>query len=95
MDNLLKKRIFFSLLLSLFILFLSGEVLGSYLRGQKLKRSYAMLERRYNDLLRQNQDLQISLTETRSDGFIELMARDKLGLVRPGETAYKIVIEED
>ena len=95
MDTSLKKRIFLSLSLSLFILFLGGDVVGSYLRGLELQRNYALLERRYHDLLRQNQDLQIRLTETRSDGFIELTARDKLGLVRPGETAYKIVVEED
>ena len=95
MGNILKKRIFLAFSLGLFILFLGGDAAGSYWRGQELRRNYAALEQRYQDLLRQNQDLHIRLTETRSDGFIELTARDKLGLVRPGETAYKIVIEED
>ncbi|GBR76965.1 hypothetical protein NO2_1431 [Candidatus Termititenax persephonae] len=74
---------------------MGGDALAGYWRGRELRRSYAELEARYAELLWQNEDLQIRLTETRSDGFIELAARDKLGLVRPGETAYKIVVEED
>ena len=70
------------------------ELARGYFRGQMVWRRYAALESRYAELLKQNHDLKIRLTEARSDAFIELNARDKLGLVRAGETAYKIV-EED
>ncbi|MDR2430653.1 MAG: septum formation initiator family protein [Candidatus Margulisbacteria bacterium] len=76
------------------VLYFGFELGRSYFRGQTFWRRYAALESRYAELLKQNQDLQIRLTEARSDAFIELNARDKLGLARPGETAYKIV-EED
>jgi cell division protein FtsB len=70
------------------------ELARGYFRGRMVWQRYTALESRCAELLKQNQDLQIRLTEARSDAFIELNARDKLGLARPGETAYKIV-EED
>jgi cell division protein FtsB len=76
------------------VLYCGFELARGYLRGQMVWQRYAALESRYAELLKQNQDLKIKLTEARSAAFIELNARDKLGLVRPGETAYKIV-EED
>ena len=84
----------FVLLVAACVLYFGFELARGYFRGQTVWRRYAALEARYAELLKQNQDLQIRLTEARSDAFIELNARDKLGLARPGETAYKIV-EED
>jgi cell division protein FtsB len=76
------------------VLYFGFELARSYFRGHMVWQRYAALESRYAELLKQNQELKIRLTEARSAAFIELNARDKLGLVRPGETAYKIV-EED
>ena len=55
---------------------------------------YAAVESRYMTLQKTNQDLHIKLDGARSNEFIELNARSRLGLVRPGETAYKIVKED-
>ena len=39
-------------------------------------------------------DLKIKLEQVHDPEFIELTARDKLGLVAPGEIAFKIVKED-
>jgi cell division protein FtsB len=83
-----------ALLAAVGVLYFGFELARGYWRGQMVWQRYAALESRSAELLRQNQDLKIKLTEARSAAFIELNARDKLGLVRAGETAYKIV-EED
>ena len=78
----------------LFILYFGYELASGYIHTQSVLRRHLELEARYAALVKQNEDLRIRLTEVRSNEFIELNARDRLGLVRPGETAYKIVKED-
>ena len=78
----------------LFILYFGYELISGYIHTRSVLRRHAELEVRHAALVKQNKDLQIRLTEGRSSEFIELNARDKLGLVKPGETAYKIIKED-
>jgi cell division protein FtsB len=82
------------LLGAVFIVYFAYELVSGYIHTQSVPRRHAGLKAKYEDLIRQNENLRIRLTEVRSSEFIELTARDKLGLVRPGETAYKIVKED-
>ncbi|MDR1998133.1 MAG: septum formation initiator family protein [Candidatus Margulisbacteria bacterium] len=92
--NIYVKRRLFVFALGLFILYIGYALLNGFARNRAVLRRYAALEARYAAMTRRNEELKLSLTEAQSDEFIELNARDRLGLVKPGETAYKI-IEED
>ncbi len=53
------------------------------------------LEREIRDLERANADLRVEIERVQHDPVrIEELARERLGLVRPGETVYQIV-EDD
>jgi len=92
--NIYLKRRLLVLALGLFILYFCYGLIGGYFRSQALLVRYTLLEARYAALQKTNQELHIRLAGARSDEFIELNARDRLGLVKPGETAYKIVKED-
>ena len=93
MNALVKRRIIV-LLGVLCVLYFGWALVSGYFQARSVLRRYAALELRQAELARQNTELKIRLAETQSAEFIELYARDRLGLVRPGETAYKIVKED-
>jgi cell division protein FtsL len=64
---------------------------GAYWSGYQLRREAARLVRERDDLRRQNAQLreEIRLLNTRE--YIERLAREQLGLVRPGEIAVILV----
>jgi cell division protein FtsB len=76
------------LLIALAVIFLAIAPLRGYLdeRGQlaDLRQQAAVLER-------QNQALQDSIDRLSDATFLERMARECLGMVMPGETAFVIV----
>jgi len=93
MSVLVRRRVVV-LLGALFVLYFSYELASGYLHTRSVQRRHTELEVRHAALVKQNEDLKIRLTEVRSNEFIELTARDKLGLVKPGETAYRIIKED-
>jgi len=59
----------------------------------KLKEERSRLERNLSGEKTANQKLEVESKLLQTDGFIEGMAREKLGLIKPGEAAYKVIIK--
>ncbi len=73
--------------------FVCGLING-YFQNKRVLHRYAEVQKSYEATLKLNQELKAKLIRIREDDFIELTARDRLGLVKPGETAYKIIKED-
>lgn len=70
---------------ALLLIGLSSSLVRSY---QKVGRTKAVIERekgRVEELKKENKKLEEDLTRVKSEEFIEVQLRDKLGLARPGE----------
>jgi cell division protein FtsB len=70
------------------------SIIAGFFHNKQILGRYAEALKRYGAVIQRNQELKTKLEYVQSDTFIEVTARDKLGLVKPGEVAYKIV-EED
>lgn len=81
---MIKKVIFTLIILLLIIAFysLGKQIFESMQAGKRLEQETEALV----SLRKKNSELKKRLTEVGSVGFIEQQARDKLNLVRPGET---------
>ena len=65
---------------------------AQYLRTYDLGREAARLERRKQELLIQNATIYAEIRRLRTDDrYIERLAREQLGMVRPGEIEFVIV----
>lgn len=85
-------------LIALFLLPL--VVYGAYSIGDRWYQNYVLTHQEElirADVLRLRQEnvrLQRELNEARSDAGIEKIAREQLGLIRPGDTAIQIVLPQ-
>jgi cell division protein DivIC len=85
-------------LIALFLLPL--VVYGAYSIGDRWYQNYVLLHQEelirtdVERLRRENMRLQRELTEAKSDAGIEKIAREQLGLIRPGDTAVQIVLPQ-
>jgi hypothetical protein len=73
-----------------FVIGFYGKSLESYrinLRADQVRREVAALEDR-------NRELRDKVTELATDGYVETAARDKLGLVKPGDRALVVLPEK-
>lgn len=59
------------------------------------QRELSILNKELNELTRENDLLNYTLGETYSDEFLERIAREELGMQKPGETVYIIKKEID
>ncbi|MGQ0550585.1 MAG: FtsB family cell division protein [Armatimonadota bacterium] len=64
---------------------------GAYWDGYQLRRGAARLARERDELRLQNAQLREELRLLRTPEYIERLAREQLGLVRPGEIAVILV----
>jgi cell division protein FtsB len=65
---------------------------AQYLRTYDLGREAARLERRKQELLIQNATLYAEIRRLRTDDrYIERLAREQLGMVKPGEVEFVII----
>jgi cell division protein FtsB len=87
------KRVLFLLAVLLTIYFVGGLING-YFQNKKVLRRYTEVQKSYENTRKLNEDLKVRLKRIREDDYVELTAREKLGLVKPGETAYKIIKED-
>jgi len=71
-----------------FVLVSFGE---TYLRVFQLKREAARLEEERQELQRQNAQLREEIKLLQTSEYVERLARERLGLVKPGEIALRIV----
>lgn len=82
-------------ILSLAVLGLLGAVVfafgTSFLQVYRLKREAARLVQLKQDLIEQNAQLREEIKLLHTPGYIERIAREQLGLVKPGEIALLIV----
>lgn len=85
-------------LIALFLLPL--VVYGAYSIGDRWYQNYVLVHQEElirADVMRMRSDnvrLQRELNEARSDAGIEKIAREQLGLIRPGDTAVQIVLPQ-
>lgn len=68
---------------------------GKALQGYEMREEARALERRIDDLRKENRRLAEELEYLRSDQYIEKVAREELGLVRPGDVAVAAIVPED
>lgn len=64
---------------------------GAYWDGYQLRRDAARLARERDELRRQNAQLREEIRLLNTPEYIERLAREQLGLVRPGEIAVILV----
>jgi cell division protein FtsL len=73
----------------IFTLFVIG---GKAVQSYELKQEALALERRIDSLKTENRQLKQKLEYYRSDQFIERVAREDLGLVKPGDVAVVVTL---
>jgi cell division protein FtsB len=81
-----KKRLIFWAVVALFfgIIFIKQQFSIGKLNGQ-----YASYKEQLSKLQFQKNQLNEQLKQTTTDGYVERLAREKLGLVKPGEIIFK------
>lgn len=82
----MKKIIIIVLILGTFLVY------PGYLDLRKFNREIAKLDEKIIELEEANENLRAEIKALREDRFyIEKVARENLGLIKPGEIIYKIV----
>lgn len=77
------------------VLFVLVAIGGKAVQGYEMKQEARALEQRVDQLKKENRRLTQDLDYLRSDQYIEKVAREDLGLVRPGDVAVAALgIEE-
>jgi len=89
------KNIFLILLISFFIVLLLTACFNIWQKRMDAQRELSILNKELNDLTVENDLLNYTLGETYSDEFLERIAREELGMQKPGETVYIIKKEID
>jgi len=77
------------------VLFVLVVVGGKAVQSYEMRQEARAVERRIEDLKKENQRMSRELEYYRSDEYIEKVAREELGLVRPGDVAVVIVPPND
>lgn len=86
-----KAFVYFALALSIYIIFISSQTLIRIRDVEEAKvESLAAVLREEE----RNKQLKNTLSVQNTDEYLESLARKRLGLVKPGEVVYKIVIKE-
>lgn len=78
--------------LALFLLFAYGT---AFWRIIQVERAIKTMRGQVAAAEKRNQDLHQQLQSASDDAFVEQTAREELGLVKPGETAWVVVTPED
>ncbi|MFO7152700.1 MAG: septum formation initiator family protein [Bacillota bacterium] len=86
-----KKRIKWSrVLLLIFLVYFVYTFTAQQLKINDLKRQEMELSREIERLSAERAELQKEIELLNTDSYIEELARDQLGLVKPGEILYKV-----
>ena len=84
-----------SILVSLFmIIYFSVVLVRGCAHNGAIRHRHTEIKKQLEKEKARQQELLIKLEQVHEPEFIELTARDKLGLVKPGEIAFKIVKED-
>jgi cell division protein DivIC len=82
------KPRFFLLLLSLLLIWVAAGFVNRYVQIAVLRSKIVRVEREISALETRNESVRQQLEEMQADDYIERAAREKLGLIKPGETVY-------
>ena len=95
--NKLSRKVFYIIIFSVFIIFgLSFiKVYNNYQEINSLSNRLDSLENEIQLAEKENQELKDYLANIEDDEYVEKIAREKLGLVKPGEMLIIPVIEDD
>ncbi len=86
----MKNLRIFIILVILFLIFLPG-----FAKLQELKTKLAETEEKIRKVQRQNAVLEQRIAQMQNNtAYLEMVARDKLGIVKKGETVLKIVRDD-
>jgi len=86
-----KIRHLLIVILAVFLVITLGK---QQIKINEIKRKQAIVERDIQEALQQQQKLKEQIELLNTDEYIEKIAREELGLVKPGEIIYKISSEE-
>lgn len=73
-------------ILSFFLLYCLVSFAGSLFNLYKMNQQLAMMEEQVTKLQAKNSQLRKTISQIQSDGYVEKIAREQLGLVRRNET---------
>ncbi len=79
------------LVVAVCVLFVLAVVGGKAVQGYEMRQEAKAMERRIDQLKRENRQLGQQLDYYRSDEYVEKVAREELGLVRPNDVAVIVV----
>lgn len=82
---------FFPLLVGAGVLFVLVIIGGKAVQGYEMKQEAKSMEQKVDDLRRENRRLAEELQYYKSDQYIEKVAREELGLVRPADVPVIVV----
>jgi cell division protein FtsB len=89
------KDILIFLLISFLIVLLIISCFNIFQKRMATEKELNILNEELNELKKENDILNYTLGETYSDEFLERIAREDLGMQKPGETIYIIKKEAD
>jgi cell division protein FtsB len=89
------KAVFFSAITVILILFFVGFLFLSnwriHQRSAELVLQIKGLEKEFQGLEKKNQELKLGFSQLSNEDYLEKMAREKLGLKKPGEEVVVVV----
>lgn len=90
--NARKRRLrvtprFFGVIAALFLLSMAVSYVSGFVEIWKIRREIRQVEEEIAQVEQRNAQLREELEYLQSDEYIEKVAREELGLVKPGETA--------
>lgn len=101
-NNAVKKRLAFkpgkkipTLIVIFLLLYLLISFFTHFQKLYVLQKDISAIELEVQDLKAKNEELKQQLKQAQSDAYIEETAREKLGLVKPGETRIVPVPKND
>ncbi|HHX24559.1 MAG: FtsB family cell division protein [Tepidanaerobacteraceae bacterium] len=77
------------LLFVVFIIYFTSTFVVQQFRIADFKRQEAQLKQQMEKAMEEREDLKKEISLLHTDEYIERVARDELGLVKPGEYLYK------
>jgi len=86
---------FWILIGTVFFLYMSVSYVTGYIHIWQIKREIRQIEEEISRAEARNDQLRQELMYLMSDEYVERVAREELGLVRPGETAVIIATPDD
>lgn len=81
----------FPLLVGAGVLFVLVTIGGKAMQGYEMRQEAKAVEQQVDQLKRENRELATELEYYKSDQYIEKVAREELGLVRPGDVPVVII----